>query len=196
MEEVLTGGHNDRITVRSCLLRISGFLVYNPTQILPISRHYAAMLEKFQQAQDMYEATVANGDGVKNCALIVPTLAMTAGIAIALNGILAVYEPSNRDLEAQSQVLFNCIISVARQSEQYLPLGASWMPISLEWAWVARDEKKSRRVIEATWERYWTPASRAPFAISSRFSGSFDKLRLDARANHCIDWNTTYTKRP
>ncbi|KAF2762657.1 hypothetical protein EJ05DRAFT_506357 [Pseudovirgaria hyperparasitica] len=180
MKDILTGtgtGANEH-TVISFLLNLPRLMQYDPSLLPTIEQYYTAILKKAKTSIDMTALSQAQRFTAFS------GLAISSGVALALNGILLVYTPSNKDLLSTSLDLHNQTLDLVAQSDQYLPMAASWIPIALEYAWVAQPDPTRRAAIQQAWEKHWTPHSHAPFGISSKFLLTFDALRTQAALAH------------
>ncbi|KAF9895140.1 hypothetical protein FE257_000042 [Aspergillus nanangensis] len=66
---------------------------------------------------------------------------MILGLAFILNKILRAYNPGNDALEAESLVFFERVMEISRQSLQYRPIGACFLPVCMAFLWVASDDE-------------------------------------------------------
>lgn len=179
MEVVLGKAAEKRVNRLTCLLRLPELLHFDTTSLTKLMGHYEVIRAEVLQISAVLESTPKELPLSAHVAKLYADLGMAAGMALLLNEAIQVYQSCDEILVHESLQLYEQILHLASQTGGFLPLAASWVPIALEMAWVANTDHARRGSIQGVWERYWTPASAAPFGVSKRFLDMFDALRAE-----------------
>ncbi|KAM3420246.1 hypothetical protein BST61_g3535 [Cercospora zeina] len=194
MEEMLLGRQTETGMASSCLLQLTDMMKYDRGRLPSIELHYGAILAKCHEAEKKHsnlESLDYSSASQRLRSAIKAGCAINCGIAITLNGILLAYNPDDAGLYSASKWLHSQIVRMTAGAHQFFPLGAGWVPITLEFAWAAQKDLTRRATIEKLWEVEWYPCSDVPFGATPRFVEAFDKLRSDAASETQNNWQQT-----
>lgn len=181
MQEAVLGKLNNEINVLTCFSRLPDFMRFDPRSLQDILLHYESMRDRSVQAhRDLYIKQRAPCPVAADIAKSCSSLAISSGLALVLNEITQLYKPNCKDLIHESLQLYQSVLDVASQAPKLLPLSASWLPLSIELAWVSTTDCARRNTLKQTWNQYWEETSGAPFGISNLFLASFERLRAEA----------------
>lgn len=109
------------------------------------------------------------------------TYSINKALAILLNSILQVYEPTDHILQAEHRAISRDIIDMAIEASVWKPLGGSWALVALVHAWGATTDATNRRYFEKIHRENWTEILPQPLSVlAAAVRASFERLRCMA----------------
>lgn len=109
------------------------------------------------------------------------SFAIATALSIMLNGILQAYEPDDVVLQSEHRSISRDIVDLAIEGAAWRPLGGTWAPACLVYAWGATTDPATRRCYERIHRDNWMRFMPQPLSVAAAaISSSFEQLRAAA----------------